>query len=85
MTAGSAVGATTAGCGGRRDAENSGRVTVAVRADNGTDHSGFPFGNALVDVKIAERISLEPFLRRLVACDLRQSADAVALEAAMQG
>ena len=38
-----------------------------------------------VDVEIADRISLELFLRRLAAFDLRQSADAVALEAAMQG
>src|SRR5665213_1371517 len=38
-----------------------------------------------VDVKIADRISLELFLRRLVAFDLRQSADAVALKTAMQG
>jgi resolvase-like protein len=35
-----------------------------------------------VDVEIADRISLELLLRRLAAIDLRQSADAVALEAA---
>ena len=38
-----------------------------------------------VDVEIANRISLELFLRRLAAFDLRQSADAVALKTAMQG
>lgn len=38
-----------------------------------------------VDVEIADRISLELFLRGSAAFDLRQSADAVALQAAMQG
>lgn len=38
-----------------------------------------------VDVDITDRISLEFFLRRLAAFHLRQSADAVALETAMQG
>src|SRR5262245_56478917 len=38
-----------------------------------------------VDVEIANRISLEPFLRGPIAFDLRQSADAVSLEAAVQG
>ena len=38
-----------------------------------------------VDVEVADRVSLELFLRRLAAFDLRQSADAVALETAMQG
>src|SRR5262245_61308699 len=38
-----------------------------------------------VDVEIANRISLEPFLRGPTAFDLRQSADAVSLEAAVQG
>ena len=38
-----------------------------------------------VDVEIADWISLELFLRRLAAFDLRQSADTVALKAAMQG
>jgi hypothetical protein len=38
-----------------------------------------------VDVEIADRISLELFLRRLAAFGLRQSADAVTLKAAMQG
>ena len=37
-----------------------------------------------VDVEITDRISLELFLRRLAAFDLRQSADGVALETAMQ-
>ena len=36
-----------------------------------------------VDVEISNWISLELFLRRLAAFDLRQPADAVALEAAM--
>ena len=38
-----------------------------------------------VDVEIADRISLELFLRGTTAFNLRQSADAMALEAAMQG
>ena len=38
-----------------------------------------------VDMEIADRISLELFLRGLAAFDLWQSADAVALKAAMQG
>ncbi|KRQ07623.1 hypothetical protein AOQ73_12410 [Bradyrhizobium pachyrhizi] len=38
-----------------------------------------------VDVEIADRIDFELLLRGLAAFDLRQSADAVALEAAMQG
>src|SRR5215471_18532035 len=37
-----------------------------------------------VDVEIANRISLEPFLRGPTAFDLRQSADAVSLEAAVR-
>jgi hypothetical protein len=36
-------------------------------------------------VEIADRISLELLLRRPAAFNLRQSADAVTLEAAMQG
>lgn len=38
-----------------------------------------------VDVEIADPISLQRFLGRLAAFDLRQSADVVALETAMQG
>ncbi|MGY4498032.1 hypothetical protein ACVWYH_001963 [Bradyrhizobium sp. GM24.11] len=38
-----------------------------------------------VDVEIADRISLELFPQRLAAFDLRQPADAVALNATMQG
>jgi hypothetical protein len=38
-----------------------------------------------VDVEIADRISLEFFLRGLATFDLRQSADTMALKAAMQG
>ena len=38
-----------------------------------------------VDVEVADRVALERLLGRLVAVDLRQPADAVALEAAMQG
>ena len=45
--------------------------------------SGLELSN--VDVEVADRVSLELFLRRLAAFDLRQSADAVALETAMQG
>ena len=45
--------------------------------------SGLKLSN--VDVEVADRVSLELFLRRLAAFDLRQSADAVALETAMQG
>ena len=37
-----------------------------------------------VDVEVADRIALELLLGRLVAVDLRQAADAVALQAAMQ-
>lgn len=45
--------------------------------------SGLELSN--VDVEVADRVSLELFLWRLAAFDLRQSADAVALETAMQG
>ena len=38
-----------------------------------------------VDVEVADRVALELLLGRLVAFDLRQAADAVALQAAMQG
>ena len=43
---------------------------------------GLDFGD--VDVKIADRIGLELLLGGLVAFDLRQPGDAVALQAAMQ-
>lgn len=45
--------------------------------------SGLELSN--VDVEIADRISLELSLRRLTPFDLRQSADAVALQTAMRG
>ena len=45
--------------------------------------SGLELSN--VDVEVADRVSLELFLRRPAAFDLRQSADTVALETAMQG
>src|SRR5262249_27026634 len=45
--------------------------------------SGLQFSD--VDMEIADRISFELFPRRLAAFDLQQSADAVALETAMQG
>ena len=45
--------------------------------------SGLELGD--VDVEIADRISLELLLRRPAAFNLRQSADAMALKAAMQG
>jgi hypothetical protein len=38
-----------------------------------------------VDVEVAERTALEGLLRGLIALDLGQSADAVALEATVQG
>ena len=38
-----------------------------------------------VDVEIAQRVALELCLRRLVAFDLRKSADAVPLQTAMEG
>ena len=38
-----------------------------------------------VDVEVTYRISLELLLSRLVALDLGQATDAVALETAMQG
>jgi hypothetical protein len=44
---------------------------------------GLEFGD--VDVEIADRINLELFLHGPTAFDLRQSADAMTLEAAMQG
>lgn len=37
-----------------------------------------------VDVEVADRVALELPLRRLVALDIRQSADAVTLQAAVQ-
>src|SRR5204862_3811757 len=39
--------ATTARCGGRREAEKIGRSWVADNTDSGTDHSGLPAGNDL--------------------------------------
>ena len=45
--------------------------------------SGLDLGD--VDVEIADRISLELFLRRFATLDFRQSADTVTLKAAMQG
>jgi len=38
-----------------------------------------------INVKVAERVGLELLLRRLVAIDLGQSADVVALQTAVQG
>ena len=43
---------------------------------------GLHFGD--VDVEVADRVALELLLGRLVAFDIRQAADAVALQAAMQ-
>jgi hypothetical protein len=37
-----------------------------------------------VDVEVADRVALELLLRRLVALDIRQPADAMTLEAAVQ-
>ena len=37
-----------------------------------------------VDVEVADRIGLELLLRRLVAFDIGQAADAVALQTAVQ-
>src|SRR5438552_969750 len=39
--------ATTARCGGRREAEKIGRSWVADNTDSGTDHRGLPAGNDL--------------------------------------
>ena len=38
-----------------------------------------------VDVEVADRVALELLLGRLVAFDIGQAGDAVALQAAMQG
>jgi len=43
---------------------------------------GAHLGN--VNVEIADRVALELVLRRLVAIDIRQAADAVTLQATMQ-
>ncbi len=54
---------------------------------DGHEEVEFPlFGSDLgdVDMKEADRVALELLPRRLLALDIRQAADAVALQAAMQ-
>src|SRR5262245_6726289 len=41
-----ATGPATAGAGARRDGLNSGRSRVALNADSGIAHKGFPLGSA---------------------------------------
>ena len=45
-------GAATARCAGRREAEKIGRSWVAVSAESGTDHSGFPLGSGLAPLPV---------------------------------
>jgi hypothetical protein len=57
------------------------------RAVDGDQQVEPPFGRvdfSQIDVKVAERVGLEARALGLVAVDLRQSADAVTLEAAMK-
>lgn len=70
--------------GGPSDQLHEGELTGAIDGDVEVElaFSGLELSN--VDVEIADRISLERFLRRLAAFDLRQSADPMTLEAAMQ-
>ena len=51
----------------------------------GGPHLGNRASLCRVDVKVADRVALEGFLRQLVAFDLGQATDAVALQAEMQG
>lgn len=66
------------------DQLHEGKLTGAIDGDVEVElaFSGLEVSN--VDVEIADRISLELFLRRLAAFDFRQSADPMTLEAAMQ-
>jgi len=55
---GSTGGATTARCGGRREAVKIGRSDVAVRTENGIDHNGLPLGRGLTASRFGLAIGL---------------------------
>jgi hypothetical protein len=70
---------------GAVDELNEGELRGPVDAD---EEVGFAFGVThfgYIDVEEADRVAPDLLLRWLVALDLRQAADAVALQAAMQG
>jgi len=54
----SSTGATTAGCGGRREAEKIGRSCVTVNTESGIDHSGLPEGNDRVVCRLEPAFGL---------------------------
>ena len=64
---------------------NEGKLRGPVEADEEVEFVsvGVDFGN--ISMEEADRIAPELLLRWLVALDLRQAADAVALQTAMQG
>ena len=63
---------------------DEGELGGAVDGDEQVELAFFGPHLGDVDVEVADRVALELLLRRLVALDLRQPADAVALQAAMQ-
>ena len=63
---------------------NEGKLGRAVDGDEQVEPSFRRVDLSQIDVEVAERIGLEAGPLGLVAVDLRQSADAVALQAAMQ-
>jgi len=77
------------GCGGGPsrlpDQLHEGKLAGAIDGDVEVElaFGGLDFSD--VDVEVTDRISFELLLGRLTAFDLRQSTDAVALEATMQG
>ena len=52
------AGATTARCGGRREAEKIGRSWVADSAESGMDHSGLPPGSGLTASRFGRAIGV---------------------------
>lgn len=72
------------GSGGLLMQFDEGELRGAVNGDEHVQLALFGAHLGDVDVEIADRIGLELLLRRPVAFDVRQAADAVALQAAMQ-
>ena len=64
---------------------HEGELGRAVDSDEQVKLAGLRPDLGDVDVEVADRVALELALVGLVAVDLRQAADAMALKAAMQG
>lgn len=63
---------------------DEGKLRGAIDGDKHVQLALFGAHLGNVNVEIADRVALELVLRRLVAIDIRQAADAVTLQATMQ-